>query len=92
MLGHRSLSIPSLNPLWNVLRTSRAHPESTSQGRSLNIRLGRPLDVISGRPKDVRLGRPQDFRSGRPQDDQIGSLGNVVGTLEGTSSRRPGDQ
>ena len=84
MLGHRSLSIPSLNPLWNVLRTSWAHPESISQGRPLNIRLGRP--------KDVRLGRPQDLRSGRPQDDQIGSLGNVVGTLEGTSSRRPGDQ
>ena len=51
-------------------------PESTSQGLPFNVRFGYPLDVISG----------------RPQDDQIESLGDVLGTLGGTSSGRPGDQ
>ena len=41
----------------------------------MNVRLGLPLDVISGRPQDVR--------SGHPRDGQIGSLGDVLGTLEG---------
>ena len=54
----------------NVLGTS----ESTSQGRSLDVRLGRPLDVILGRPQGVRLERPRD--------GQIGYLGNVLATLE----------
>ena len=66
--------------LW---RSSRGRPESTSQGRPLNVRLRRPLDVISGRPQDVRLRRPREVRSGRPRDDQIGSLGDVLETLEG---------
>ena len=64
--------------------------ESTSQGRSFNVRLGLPLDVISGRPLDVRLGRPLDIRLGRPwdvrsgcpRDGQIESLGDVLRTLE----------
>ena len=41
----------------------------------MNVRLGLLLDVISGCPHDVRLGRPRD--------GQIGSLGDVLGTLEG---------
>ena len=53
--------------------------KSTSQGRPLNVRLGRPLDVISGRPQDVR--------SGRPRYGQIGSLGDVLGTLVGGRPR-----
>ena len=40
------------------------------------------MDVISGGPQDVRLGRPRDVRSGRSRDGQIGSLGDVLGTLE----------
>ena len=40
----------------------------------MNVRLRRPLDVISGRPQDVRLGRPSE--------GQIGSLGDVLRTLE----------
>ena len=66
-----------------ILRSSRRRPESTFQGRPLNVRLGRPKDVISGHPQDVRLGRPWDARSGRPRDVQIGSLEDVLGTLEG---------
>ena len=69
--------------VWVLSRSSRGRPESTSQGRPLNVRLRRPLDVISGRPQNVRLGRPQDVKSRRPQDGQIGSLGDVLGTLEG---------
>ena len=61
-------------PLGDVLRTSWGCAESTSLGRPVDVRLGRPLDVISGRPKDVR--------SRRPRDGQIGSLGDVLGTLE----------
>ena len=64
----------SEGPLRDVLRMSWGHPESTSQGRSLNVRLRRPLDD--------RLGRPWDVRLGRPRDDQIGYLGDVLGTLE----------
>ena len=58
-------------------------PESTSQGRRLNVRLRRPLDVISGRLQNVRLGLPLDVRSGPLPDGQIGSLRDVLGTLEG---------
>ena len=65
----------SKGALEDVLRTSWGRPESTSQGRSLNVRLGRILNVISVLPQDVRLGRPQD--------GQIGSLGDVLGMLEG---------
>ena len=50
-----------------ILRTSWGCPESTSQGRFLDVRLGRPLDVISRRPQGVRLGRSRD--------GQIGHLG-----------------
>ena len=50
-------------PLGDVLGTSSGRPESTSQGRSLNVRLRYPLDVISRCSQDVRLGRPRDFRS-----------------------------
>ena len=49
----------------------------------MNVRLRRPLDVISGRPQDVRLGRPRDVRSGRRRDGQIGSLWDVLETLDG---------
>ena len=51
---------------------SWGRPESTSQGRPLNVRLGHPLDVISRRLEDVR--------SGCPRDDQIGSLGEILET------------
>ena len=34
---------------------------------------------------DVISERPQDVRSGRPRDGKIGSLGDVLGTLEGNS-------
>ena len=61
--------------VWVLSRSSRGRLESTSQGRPLNVRLRRPLDVISGRPQDVR--------SGRPWDDQIGSLEDFLGMLEG---------
>ena len=57
--------------------------KTNSQGRPLNVRLRRPLDVISGHPQDVRLRLPWDVRSGYPRDDQIGSLGEVLRTLEG---------
>ena len=82
----------SLGPLGDGLRTSWGCPESTSQGRPLSVGLRRPLDVISGRPQDVGLGRPRDVRLGCPRHGQTGSLGDVLGTLEGTSSGRPGDQ
>ena len=77
--GHPSLS---------ALRTSWGRPESTSQGRPLDVRLRRPIDVISGRPQDVRLRRARDVRLRRPRDGQIGSLGDVLGTLEGDVPRR----
>ena len=70
----------SQGPLGEVLRIS---PESTPQGRPLNVRLRRPMDVILGCPQGVRLERPRDVRSGRPWDGQIGSLGDVVRMLEG---------
>ena len=46
---------------------------------------GRPESTSQGRPLNVRLGRPQDVRLGCPRDGQIGSLGEVMGTLEGDS-------
>ena len=73
----------SEGPHVDVLRTFCGRPESTSQGRPLNVGLGHPLNVISERPLDVRLGRPWDVRSGRPRNGQIGSLGDVLETLEG---------
>ena len=63
------------DPLGDVLRASWGRPESTYKGHSLNVRLRRPLDVISRLPQGIRLGRPRD--------SQIGSLGDVLGTLEG---------
>ena len=69
--------------LRDVLRTSWGRPETISQGRPLGGRLGHPQDVISRYPQDVGLGRPQDVRSRRPRDGQIGSLGDVLWTLEG---------
>ena len=56
----------------NVLATSRIHLPGVSLERQIRIS---PLDVISGRPQDVRLGRPQG--------GQIGSLGEIPGTLKG---------
>ena len=44
---------------------------------------GYPLDVRLRSPMDVISGRPQDVRSRRPRDGQIGSLEDVLGTLEG---------
>ena len=54
---------------------SWGRPESTSQGRSLNVRLGCPLEVISGGLQDIRWRRPRD--------GQIESSGDVLETLEG---------
>ena len=71
-------------PLGDVLRTSWGRPESTSQGRPLNVRLGRPLEVISGHPSDVR--------SVRVRHGQIGSLGDVLGTLGGNVIGTPWGQ
>ena len=91
----RNFRIPKFecfeSSLGDALRTSYGCLESTSQGCDLNVRLGHPLDVISGRPLDVISWRPQDVRSWRRrevisrclQDGQIGSLGYVLGTLEG---------
>ena len=56
---------------------SWGRPKSTSQEDSLDVRLRRPLEVILGRLQDVRLGRPRD--------GQVGSLGDVLVTLEGAS-------
>ena len=72
----------SEDPLGDILRTSFGCPESTSQGRPMNVRLGRLLDVISVRRQDVTLERPWENRSGRLRDGQIGSLGDALGTLE----------
>ena len=58
----------------DVLRKSWGRPESASQGRLLNVRLALSLDVISGCPQSVRLRNPQDR--------QIGSLGDVLESLE----------
>ena len=41
-------------PLGGVLIMSWGRPESTSQGRSLNVRLGCPLEVISGSLQYIR--------------------------------------
>ena len=61
---------PSLSTLKVLYRTSRINLPRTSFERQIR----RPLDVISGRPQDIRLGHPRD--------GQIGSLANVLGTLE----------
>ena len=65
------------------LRTSWGRPESTSQKRPLNVKLGHPFYVISRRPLDVRLGHPKHVRPGRPHDGEMGSSGDILGTLEG---------
>ena len=57
------------------MRTPWGRPEITFQGRPLDVRLGRPQDVISRRPQDISWGRPWD--------GEIGSLRDVLGTLEG---------
>ena len=67
----------SEDPLGDVLKRSWRRPESTSQVRSLNVRLGRLHDVrlrhpdltsrglsnriFRGPPGDVGGGRPRDF-------------------------------
>ena len=43
----------------------------------------RPRDVPIWRPRNVRSGRLKEVRWGRPRDDQMRSLGDVLGTLEG---------
>ena len=58
----------------------------------LNHSPGCPLEVRLGSPLDVILGCSQDVGSGCPRNGQIGSLGDILGTLRGTSSGRPGDQ
>ena len=62
---------PSLCTLKVLYGTSRINLPRTSFERQIR----RPLDVISGRPQDIRLRHPRD--------DQIGSLEDVLGTLEG---------
>ena len=62
-------------PLGGVLIRSWGRPKSTSQGRSLNVRLGCPPGVISGSLQYIRWGRPQN--------GQIESSGDVLETLEG---------
>ena len=63
----------------NVLGTFQINLPGTSLGRQIRT----SLDVISRRPQDVRLGRPGGVSSGRPRDGQIGSLGDVLITLDG---------
>ena len=70
-------------PLGDVLRTSLGHPETTSQGHLLDVRLERPLNLRLGCSLDVISRRSQDDRLERPQDGQIGSLGDALETLEG---------
>ena len=60
--------------LGDVLRTS---------GASLGCQIRTSLDIISRRPKLARSGRRWDATSGRPRDGQIGSLGDILVTLEG---------
>ena len=69
--------------LGDSLRTSWAGLESTFQESPLDVRLGRPLNVISRQPQDLRLGNPCDIRLGRSWDGPIGSLRDVLRTLEG---------
>ena len=77
--GTPKLEYSSQGPQGDVLRKSRIN----LPGTPLNVRLGHPLDVISSRPQDIRLARAWDVRPERPRDGQIGSLGKVLGTLEG---------
>ena len=64
----------------NVLKTSWGRSESTSQGRTLDVRLGCSLDVISGRPQYVRSRRQKGVPSawasrifrGRPGEGRPG--------------------
>ena len=53
------------------------------QGTPETVFKERLREVNLGRPQIVRLGRPQDVRSGHPWDDQISSLGDVLGQLQG---------
>ena len=77
--------------LGDVLWTSLGRPKTFSQGRPLyvrwgrrlDVRLGRPQEVVSRRPQDVKSERPREVSSECPQDGQIGSLGDVLGMLEG---------
>ena len=70
----------SEGPLGDVLMTHWGGPESTSQGRRLNVRLRRPLDVISfsmgrqikpspGWSNRIFTGRLRDVGRGRSRDD-----------------------
>ena len=67
--------------VWLLWRSSRGRPENalgTSRinlpGTSFARHIKASLDVISGCPQDVRWGHPRD--------GQIGSLGDILGTLE----------
>ena len=46
----------------NILRTSWGLPKSTSQGRSLHVRLGRPLDIISDVSRTSDWEAPRIFK------------------------------
>ena len=46
----------------NILRTSWGLPKSTSQGRSLHVRLGRPLDIISDVSRTSHWDAPRIFK------------------------------
>ena len=69
------------------LGTSNRRPHivfwRSSKGRLRPSFMERLWEVNLGRPHIVRLGRPQDVRSGHPCDDQISSLGDVLGKLQG---------
>ena len=60
--------------VWVLWRSSRGCPENF---------LGTSETTSQERPLNVRLGRLHEVRLGRPQDGQIGSLGDVLGRLEG---------
>ena len=63
----------------NVLRTSQTNLPGSSLIRQISTSPGRHLI----RPQDVRLGRPWDVRSRCTWGSQIGSFGNILGTLAG---------
>ena len=76
--------------VWVLWRSSKGRSENvlgTSRINLLRKSLERQIRTSPGHhfrtPQDIILGRSRDIRSGCPRDGQIGSLGDVLGTLEG---------